>query len=259
MKKNVFYPLILISAFILIVGSACGFSLGGDTTKTEEPKVIVVTATPETFVNAPTEAPIVVPTEAPAEPSVTEPPAFFVEEFDTDMDNYSYWLQRGDEKKMDLRNENGKLKFDLNGDYIWPYVTYDPFTYTDVRIDIEAENMGSNNNSVTMVCRYSEDLGWYEFNIENDGEWFIAYYDNVIAKGYLTLYDGGSTAIKMGRDTNIYTAICQGNELTLYINGVKTRTVEHKDLKEGQVGIGVSSYENYPVKVYINWMEISEP
>ena len=73
------------------------------------------------------------------------------------------------------------------------------------------------------------------------------------------LYDGGSTAIKMGRDTNVYTAICQGQDLTLFINGVKTRTVQHKDLKEGLVGVGVSSYDSYPVNVYFNWMEISQP
>jgi len=177
------------------------------------------------------------------------------------MDNYS-WFDMGsgdEENKMNLVYEEGQLKFELNDYNLWPYVMYDPFTYTDVRIDVEAENWGRNQNSVTLVCRYDEDLGWYEFNIANDGTWFIAYYDAMLAKGYITLYNGGSTAIKMGRDTNVYTAICQGQELTLLINGVKTRTVQHKDLKEGFVGVGVSSYSSYPINVYFNWLEISQP
>jgi hypothetical protein len=155
--------------------------------------------------------------------------------------------------------EDGQLKFDHEGANAYSYVYYNPWIYTDVRIDIEAENLATNDNSVNIVCRYDPDLGWYEYNIDNDGQWTLWYYDNVVYKGYQKLYDGGSTAINMGRDTNLYTVICQGDELTLYINGQLTRTVENKDLKEGLIGFGVSSYDSYPVMINMNWMEISEP
>jgi hypothetical protein len=261
MKKHLALPFIALMAFVLIVSTACGFSIGKNDDETQEPQVIVVTATKERV--APTEIPTEAPTEVVTElPSTSvEAQPFFLEEFDTGMDNYSWFdMGSGDEdNKMELFYEDSQLKFELNDEYLWPYITYDAYTYTDVRIDVEAENWGVNQNSVTMICRYDEDLGWYEFNIANDGTWYIAYYDAVVAKGYIQLYDGGSTAIKMGRDTNVYTAICQGQDLTLLINGVKTRTVQHKDLREGLVGVGVSSYENYPVNVYFNWLEISEP
>ncbi len=261
MKKHLSLPFFALLAFVLIVSSACGFSIGnngGETTK--EPQVIVVTATPERA--APTKAPTEAPTEASTEAPTTSAlaPDFFTEEFDNGMDNYHYFQTgSGDENKMDIYYENGQLKFELNDYRLWPYVVYDPWIYTDVRIDAEAENWGNNDNSVTLICRYDENLGWYEFNIANDGTWFIAYYDAVSKKGYTTLYDGGSTAIKMGRDTNVYTAVCQGQDLTLYINGVKTRTVQNKDLKKGLVGVGVSSYDSYPVNVYFNWLKISQP
>ncbi len=260
MKKSHRLPFLALLLFVLIVSTACGFSLGNNNDPTDKPQVIVVTATPER--QAPTEAPVVA-TEAVTEAPVTssEPKDFFIDEFDDNMDNYSWFdMGSGDEEdKMNLVYEEGQLKFELNDYNLWPYVMYDPYTYTDVRIDVEAENWGVNQNSVTLVCRYDEDLGWYEFNIANDGTWYIAYYDAMVAKGYITLYNGGSTAIKMGRDTNVYSAVCQGQDLTLFINGVKTRTVEHKDLKEGQVGVSVSSYENFPVNVYLNWLEISQP
>jgi hypothetical protein len=260
MKKARRLPFLALLLFVLILSIACGLPLGNNNSPTAKPQVIVVTATPEK--QAPTEAPIVeteVVTEAPVTSS--EAKDFFIDEFDDNMDNYSWFdMGSGDEEgKMNLLYEEGQLKFELNDYNLWPYVMYEPYTYTDVRIDVEAENWGRNQNSVTLICRYDEDLGWYEFNIANDGTWFIAYYDAMIAKGYITLYDGGSTAIKMGRDTNVYSAVCQGQNLTLFINGVKTRTVEHKDLKEGLVGVGVSSYDNYPINVYFNWLEISQP
>jgi S1-C subfamily serine protease len=187
--------------------------------------------------------------------------AYFTDEFDNGLDNYSYFMMSGDpnDPNLDIHTENGQLVFDLEGAELWPYLTYDPYTYSDVRIDFEAENQGSNNNNVSLICRYDPDLGWYEFNIANNGLYNIMYYDAVVAKGYLNLFNGGSNAIHMGRATNTYTAVCQGDSLSLYINDQLVRTVHHSDLKKGQVGISVSSFEDYPVVVNVPWLKISEP
>ncbi|HCS38750.1 MAG TPA: hypothetical protein DIW44_04095 [Anaerolineaceae bacterium] len=265
MKKSLLLPLAFIAVFILIVSAACNLPFGGDKTATEESQVIVVTATPEKVDNVVTPEPMVEVTEA----SVTEEPssyseaqAFYLEEFDGDLSNFTYDVFNygsGSSEDATIDADDGALKFNNNGDDLYTYIYYEPYTYTDVRIDIEAENLATSDNSITLFCRYDEELGWYEYNIDNDGEWTLYYYDNVVAQQYVQLYDGGSTAIRMGRDTNTYTMICQGKELSLYINGVFTHSFEHKDLKEGQVGFGVSSYDSYPVKVNVNWLEISEP
>lgn len=266
MKKTLLFPLAFIAVFIFIVSSACGLS---SKKTTEEPKVIVVTATsesaklPQTQPTAEvqvTEAPTAEPTEEVS--ATSEAQAFYVEEFEGDLSNFTYDVFVDGSSSSDnatIDAEDGVLKFKNNGDYLYTYVYYEPFTYTDVRLDIEAENLATNDNSVTMVCRYNPDLGWYEYNINNDGTWKLYYYDNVVAKNFVKLYDGGSTAINMGRDTNTYTMICQGQEISLYINGVFTHTSEHKDLKEGQIAFGVSSYDSYPVLMNVNWIEISQP
>lgn len=264
MKKSVFFPLALMAIFILVVGSACNLPFLSGSDETNEPEVVVVTATSESVIAAPndepTEEPVVEMTE---EPATGEAQAYYREEFDGNLDNFTYdviyFTDGGQYEDAEVYNENGALRFENNGEYLFTYVYYDPYIYTDVRIDMEAENLATNDNSVTLACRYDPERGWYEYNIDNDGEWTLYYYDMVIAKDYVQLYDGGSTAIKMGRDTNTYTMICQGTELSLYINGVFTKTYEHKDLKEGQVAFGVSSYDSYPVKVNVNWLEISEP
>jgi hypothetical protein len=267
MKKTLLLPLAFIAIFILIVSSACNLPFGGGKT-TEEPQVIVVTATPEKVNNVATAKPTLEVTEAPpAEPTedtsaTSEPQAYYVEEFDGDLSNFTYDVINGGNGSSDnatINAEDGALKFVNNDEELYTYVYYEPYTYTDVRIDMEAENLATNDNSITLVCRYDPDLGWYEYNIDNDGEWTLFYYDNVVAQRYVQLYDGGSTAIHMGRDTNTYTMICQGSKISLYINDVFTHTFEHKDLKEGQVAFGVSSYDSFPVKVNVNWLEISEP
>lgn len=265
MKKSLLLPLAFIAVFILIVSAACNLPFGGDKTATQESQVIVVTATPEKVNNVVTPEPMVEVTEAlvTEEPSsYSEAQAFYLEEFDGDLSNFTYDVFNygsGSSEDATIDADDGALKFNNNGDDLYTYVYYEPYTYTDVRIDIEAENLATSDNSITLFCRYDEELGWYEYNIDNDGEWTLYYYDNVVAQQYVQLYDGGSTAIRMGRDTNTYTMICQGKELSLYINGVFTHSFEHKDLKEGQVGFGVSSYDSYPVKVNVNWLEISEP
>ncbi len=268
MKKTLLLPLAFIAVFVFIVSAACNLPFGGGKSATEEPKVIVVTATPGKSSNMATEAPTTEVTEAPpAEPtedasSSYEAPAFYVEEFDGDLGNFTYDVLNfgnGSSEDATIEAEDGALKFVNNNQDLYTYVYYEPYLYTDVRIDIEAENLATNDNSITLFCRYSDDLGWYEYNIDNDGEWTLYYYDNVVAQKYVQLYDGGSTAIRMGRDTNTYTMICQGQEMSLYINGQFTHSFSHKDLKEGQVGFGVSSYDSYPVRVNVNWFEISEP
>lgn len=258
MKKSVFKPILLLALFILIVGTACSLT-GGTAEETEEPAVIVVTATPEAQTSNPiaTEPPAVSVTEEPVYSN--EPLDYFVEEFDNGVDNYSYFVKHGDEDKADVYTEDGELKFTLNDYDIYYYVLYDPYTYGDVRLDVEVENLGVNTNSVSLVCRYSEDQGWYEFNVSSGGIYEIYYFDRIIVKGYSLIASGGSTNVNMGRDTNVYTAICEGDTLSLYINGDLAKSIEHKDLDRGQVGIGINSYDGYPVIMNVPWMEISEP
>jgi len=78
-------------------------------------------------------------------------------------------------------------------------------------------------------------------------------------KGHVRLWNGGSTDIKMGRQVNTIAVECIGTQLSLYVNDVLLRTVEHKDLKEGRVGLGVSSFDYFPVNVDFEYFDISQP
>jgi hypothetical protein len=183
---------------------------------------------------------------------------YYSTQFDADPTNWTYFLMSGKDEGFTATTQDGKFRVDISQDNTWIYFMYNEYTYTDVRIDTTAENLGRNNNNVSLICRDSDE-GWYEFNVYNNGNYDILYYDNVVKKDYVTLYHGASTAINMGKGVNDYTAICQGNKLTLGINGVAVRTVTNSDLKSGRIGFGASSFNVLPIIVEFDHFTASVP
>ena len=215
--------------------------------------------------NAPPPPP---PTDVPAPtavPEPTEPPApvvqkFFTEEFDGDLSNWDYFYFGDDEDGFEITPENGHLTFDIKDQYYYVYTYYTAQTYDDVRIEVQTTNRGFNNNNVSLICRYEDGRGWYEYNIANNGLYWLYAYDEK-GDGYSELATGGSTDIKMGKETNEYAMVCSGSKLKLYINGVETKV--YKDTQfgfsEGMIGVSVSSFDVVPINVEFEWIKIMEP
>ncbi len=190
-----------------------------------------------------------------------EAAAYFDEEFSdsVDLSNYTYFEWHGEDTGFTTYVENDAFVFDITDTNRWVYITYNAYTYTDVVLGLQATNRGVNNNNVSLICRYNADKNtWYEFNIANNGLYWIYAYDG---SGYQAIYNGGSNAIKQGKDTNIYSVGCYGDTLSLYINGVEARTVTDTKYKltEGQVGFSVSSFDVTPVLVDIDVFSVIEP
>ena len=260
--------LLFVSVFIL-VGLACSFSTTPDPTAT--PYVITATPEPEEEVvvvqPTPTNTQVVVQQPEPTEedlpteePVSSEPPAFFVEDFDGDISSWSYFVQHGDPNSLDVYTDDGYLVFDLQGNDQYVYVLYDEYTYSSVRLDILAENRGKNTNEISLVCNYQEDESWYEIAIGSDGMYTFWVY-SAIDGGYDYIQSGGSTNIVTGRASNQYTAICDGNYLALYINGIFENEVTDRkyNLSEGQVGFSVSSFDVTPIIVNVDYFSIDLP
>jgi serine protease Do len=182
----------------------------------------------------------------------------FATDFDGgDLSDWVYWTVNGSEDDFTLAVENGVLHWETTGKNNWTYLFNDQITMPDVRIDTSVENLGVNDNSASLICRYN-DHGWYEFNIANDGTWTILRFDADNNK-YTALYTGGSYNINMGKDTNEYTAVCDGDQLSLYINGVETRTISDRTFKDGEAGISVSSFGATPVIMEFDYVVFSLP
>ena len=261
-------PLLFIVSMLFIAGLACS---GGATPPTQAPpptqevQVIPTEAPPQ-----PTEVP---PTEAPATEVVTEEPVsqaqqFFTEEFDDTLSgDWSVFTisdpNVSELEKVTVEAENGNLVWNFDSEYVYYYLFYNPFTYEDVTVEARADNRGKNNNSVSLICRYDEEVGWYEFNIANNGLYDILYAE-VLDNGKIRwnrVANGGSNAIKQGKDVNEYSATCQGEELTLTINGDEVISIKERNyrLRSGQAGISVSSFDVLPILIEMDWIRISEP
>lgn len=170
---------------------------------------------------------------------------YYESDLDAPLTDWTYFLTSGQESGFNANVDSGNLHIEIDDPNTWVYFYLDPLDVADVRIDTKYDNLGKNNNNVSLICRYS-DQGWYEFNVANNGEYTIFRYDKVEDK-YTPLFSGGSTAIKTGKDSNEMTAICQGEELTLGINGQAVRTVHDKNFKSGQIGLSLSSFNVTPI------------
>ncbi|MFZ5819596.1 MAG: family 16 glycoside hydrolase [Chloroflexota bacterium] len=251
-------PFVFLFVLMTVVSLAC--ITGGDTpAPTEAPAQPAEPAQPA----QPAQPAEPTPTEEPPAPAAQE---FFTEEFEGDTSNWTYFTITGsneaNESGLSLETEGGYMVFDVSSKYLYTYVTYDPYEYRDVAVETFVENRGTNNNNISLFCRYSDE-GWYEFNIANNGLYNIlaATYNAAGDVVYNKMADGGSNKIKSGKDVNTYKIICKERTLTMYINGFETRV--HTDnqyvLRDGKVGISVSSFNDLPVKVEVDWVTISQP
>lgn len=267
---------ILLVLVLLTLSCEFSFDLGGKKDGTTTPEIQQVTSAPveqvvlptATELAAPTSVPptSVPPTAAPTEapPATSEPVAesqpYYVEEFDVVPDNWYSQILTGNEEKTDISVANGSLTVTIEDFDTYAYVYYEDYTYEDVYIEASAANRGSNDNMITLVCRYS-DSGFYEVNIGNDGLYYVYAYVEAMNTGYKLLYDGGSKNINIGMKSNTFAMSCEGKEIKLWVNGILERTVEENtyNLPEGLIGIGVSSYNNTPVIIDFDYVYIDVP
>ena len=260
-------PIFFFTALILIVGLACS---GGATPPTQAPpptqqvEIVQPTSPPPTEV-PPTEAP---PTEEPTEPPLPQAQQFFSEEFDNPLSGDWDILtvtgsNKADPDKVTVEAKGGKLVWNFDSEYLYYYMFYNAYDYDNVKMEVRADNRGRNNNSISLICRYDPDVGWYEFNIANNGLYDILY-GEVTSSGeiaYNTIANGGSNAIKQGKEVNEYAITCKGDKLTLFINGKEVNALSEKrfGLRSGQIGVSVSSFNVLPILIEMDWVKISEP
>jgi hypothetical protein len=196
------------------------------------------------------------------EPSPTPFPRLFTEEFDSSLAGWVI-LQAGNNAVPNIKNENGSLLLQMDLPYTWLYTLYGPQDYTDIRIDAQFQNRALTPSSTGLMCRYSEEGGWFEYNVSTDGTYNVLYgrWLSVGIPEYLPIMDGTSKEIQPSGTTQNIGLICSDTTLSLFINEtlIRRADVSRYELAEGKVGIAASAYENTPIVVALDWVTISEP
>lgn len=255
MKKRILIGLLLLSACATVTPENTPISQSTATriTPTVEP------------VSSPQGA-TVTPTPFPS-PTVTftppPPERYFVEEFDTVPSLWSTLYSSGDSERVEILNENSKLTFEIYSPVTWMYVIYGAFEYDGVSIETRVESLGSELNSMGLICNYTEQEGWYEFNISNDASYQVLH-GQWLAEGiatYMPILEDTSNRIVTGNSLNEIGLSCYENTIQLYINGklIRSLNAAHIGLSGGKVGLSLGSFEEVPVILSFDWVKVREP
>ena len=150
----------------------------------------------------------------------------------------------------------------MDSPYSWAYAIYGAEDYANVHVETNFENRGGRPSSVGLVCRYSEENGWFEYNVTTDGTYNLLYglWLDVGIANYLPITDGSSNLIQPSGAAQQISLLCLGTALTLSINGNVVRSIDvaRYELTEGKVGITAASYENTPIIAALDWVKVSE-
>jgi hypothetical protein len=217
-------------------------------TSTLPPSPIPATFTPE-------------PTLTPA-PSPTPFPRLFTNEFDSSLEGWVI-LQAGSEAVPNITNENSTLTLQMDSPYTWLYAIYGAQDYSKIRLDTQFTNRALTPSSAGLICRYSEEAGWFEYNISTDGKYNVLYgrWLSVGIPEYLPITEGSSKQIQPSGAAQKIALACSDTTLLLYINDTLVRKVDvsRYELTEGKVGLTASSFENTPVVIGFDQITVSEP
>lgn len=241
--------LALFATVMLALFTAC--SGGGQATTATRPTLLPTVAPLPTVARLPTVAPLAtVPSQATStdqipKSSPTESGNGSVLFQDDFSDPKSGWS----ELKLDCCQfdyHDGAYRSILNtaNDNISSVLPKHDFDNASVEVDITRLS-GPDDAIFGIVCRATEDSllrTGYKFVITPSGAYGIVKQTGSEGGQFKILGESAkSSAIQTGGATNRVRADCDGNNLTLYVNGQKLVSAEDSDYKNGQVGFVVST------------------
>lgn len=134
--------------------------------------------------------------------------------------------------------------------------------FDNVAIDVDATQISApanNNNAYGVVCRdqgETERTGYYFF-ISGDGMYAIA---RAMQGEFDWLVDWqDSSVIRQGNATNHIRAICNGDQLTLIVNGKQLATASDTTYSEGDIALAVASLEPASSEVHFDNLKVTRP
>lgn len=132
--------------------------------------------------------------------------------------------------------------------------------FTDTQIEVEATKVGGDdNNDFGIICRYQDVNNFYFFIISSDGYYGLG----KVANGDQQLIGDESMPpseiIKQGDATNLIQADCIGNQLAIYVNGVKLAEYVDTDFTSGDVGLLAGSFANPGTDIHFKNFKVLKP
>ena len=132
--------------------------------------------------------------------------------------------------------------------------------FRDLVIDVDTGKIGGpDDNDFGLLCRYQDVANFYFLIISSDGYFGIG----KVVNGEQRLLDPPqmyfSESIITGEGPNHITAICQGSQLSLYVNGDLLAEAEDYSFREGDIGFIVGSFEEAGVDIWFDNLTVRVP
>ncbi len=217
---------------------------------------------------APTPVP---PTETPApEPTATPlPPGTLLEEFGA---GFTYpndaWTEPFDAARVSVKHnytvtaEQDYLKFTFNDPETYLYTFNTNEMPADVTMETSYLNIDTPSSEASVLCRVDAATRsrWYEFRIVHFERAAVIYYferkeqygDQYTKLAYAKL------PVELYKDReNRLEGRCQGNTLTLTLNGQQVMSVQDTRIQSaGLVGLGGISHKKVPMTISFNYLNV---
>lgn len=133
--------------------------------------------------------------------------------------------------------------------------------FDDIVINVQSEQItgpSNHNNDYGVMCRVGSDGQGYFFLISGDGFFAILRADS--SDQFHTLIDWtSSNARNQGNSANEILASCDGETLTLKVNGELLASVKDSRYVSGDIALTATSYEAESTEVHFDDIEVSRP
>ncbi len=132
--------------------------------------------------------------------------------------------------------------------------------FKDVRIELDAGKIsGSDDNDYGVLCRYQDTENFYFLIVSSDGYYGIG----IVEGGEQRLLHPPqmyfSEFIHKGSSPNHILAICDGNRLTLAVNGEFLGEAVDNTFQDGDIGLIVGSFATPGVEIWFDNLMVSVP
>ena len=163
----------------------------------------------------------------------------FADDFSTSNENWNTWV-KSDESTISFF-EGGLIMMVSKPNL--DIITTNKISYPEMLIQSSVrKRLGTNDNAYGIICRYLNDRNYNGFLISSDGYYGIV---KVVEGEYKLLSSENmefDENIRQGREENSILVKCEGNALTLSINGVEKASVIDEDLTTGKSGLITGSF-----------------
>lgn len=135
--------------------------------------------------------------------------------------------------------------------------------FTDTQITVETRQMGGpDDNAYGVICRYQNIDNYYVFLISGDGYYTIGKLQSGSPQIIFLTSSGEyvySDVINQGVAMNNIQVSCVGNQLSMTVNGVLLETVVDDSFAQGDVGLGLTTFQPGTAIVQFDNVQVVAP